>query len=161
MNLEPIKLAWWYFSYAFYFGYGSHKADQMHLDIIDAVLSELPAEVAETVRAQLAQRYFLSWMSDGRINVFFFFDEGGLPLLSSNAFQDRLFKVQVFVEEQKLMAHVSFYKGRIHCVELKKPRRFFKGKKFRVGSVKEGKPADSFTGVIDRAEHGKETDYNP
>jgi hypothetical protein len=100
-------------------------------------------------------------MSDGRINVFFFFDVGGLPLISDTAFEDRLFKVSIFIGDQKYMAHVSFYKRRIHCIELKKPRRFFKGMIYRVGTVMEGKPSDSFTGVIDRAEHSKETDDNP
>lgn len=112
-------------------------------------------------RAQLEQRYFFSWMSDGRINVFFFYDEDGLPTIRDPAFEDRLYKVELFVDGRKQWANVSFFEGRVHCVELKKPRKHFKGKRYTVGAVKESEPSESFTGVIDRAIHGKETETNP
>lgn len=161
MILEPIKLAWWFVSHALFVGAGAHKADQMHLDLIDAVLAELSTDIADIVTKQLAQRYFISWMSDGRINVFFFYDEESLPLIPDPDFEDRLFKVEIFVDGRKHRAQVSFYKRRIHCVEIKKPRSFFKGKNFSIGMVTPGKPSGSFTGAIDRAEHGKETETNP
>jgi hypothetical protein len=157
MIFKSIKLAWWYVSHALFLGAGSHKADLMHLDIIEAVLSDLPVNISETVRAQLDRRYFFSWMTNGRINVFFFYDLSELPLIQDPAFDDSMFKVELFVEGRKHVAHVGFYKKRIHCVELKKPRAFFAGKRYLVGAVKEGKPKESFTNVIDRAEHGKET----
>ncbi len=100
-------------------------------------------------------------MSDGRINVFFFYDEDALPLLPRPDFDDRLYQVELFVERRKYRAHVNFYEGRIHSVELKKPRSFFEGKDYVIGEVSEGKPSQSYTGVIDRAAHGKETDNNP
>lgn len=133
----------------------------MHLAIIDVVLQQLPNEIAEIVRTQLSHRYSYSWMSDGRINVFFFYDEGGLPLISDPEFEDRLFKVDLVVDARRYVAQVAFIHGRIHRVELKKPRKFFLGKEYRIGAVKAGKPSDSFTGVIDRAAHGKETEFNP
>ena len=164
MNIPTIiRFAWNYFwdAQRYLFKEGKWKAEPIHLSLIDAVLNHLQEHQKSVVREQLENRYFLSWEPDGRINVFFFYDESSLPLLSVPEFEDRLIKVELFVEGRKHVAHVIFYKGRIHSIELKKPRSFFKGKSFRVGSVTEGKPSDSYTGAIDRLEHGKETETNP
>ena len=133
----------------------------MHLDIIEAVLSNLPTNIAEIVRAQLDCRYFFSWMMDGRVNVFFFYDKRELLLIEDPAFEDHLFKVEILVEGRKHVAHVSFFERRIHCVELKKPRSFFIGKSYVVLTVKEGKPTESYTNIIDRVEHGKKAEFKP
>lgn len=84
-----------------------------------------------------------------------------IHLIDDPAFGGRLFKVDFIVDGQKRKAQVGFYKGRIHGVEIKKPRSFFKDKSYRVGAVADGKPTDSFTRAIDRVDHGKETDFNP
>ena len=39
--------------------------------------------------------------------------------------------------------------------------KFFVGKDIKIGSVTRGEPKDTFAAVIDRAEHGRETDENP
>lgn len=158
-----LRRAWRYFfdGWRFVEGAGRWSADPIHMDLIETVLATLPIGIAATVRQQLEQRYFFSWMSDGRINVFFFYDERGLPLINDSSFDDRLFKVDLLVDGRRHKAQVGFYKGRIHRVELKKPRSFFKDKSYRLGAVAEGKPTDSFTRAIDRADHGKETDINP
>ena len=161
MGIEPLRLAWWYISHALFLGAGDHKADQMHLDIVEAVLGALDVDHANTVREQLVKRYFFSWMSDGRVNVFFFYDENGLKLIKDESFEDRLFKVELFVDGRRYVAQVGFYKGRIHRVELKKPRSFFRDKAYRVGAVTEGDPSKSYAAAIDRAEHGRETEINP
>lgn len=163
MTSTIFETGWTYFMDAWRFVErgGRWSADTMHLELIEAVLATLPTEIAATVRQQLEHRYFFSWMSDGRINVFFFYNQRGLTLIPDPAYEDRLFKVELFVEGRKYVAHVSFFERRIHCVELKKPRSFFKGKAYRIGAVSDGKPTDSFTRAIDRVDHGKPTDINP
>ncbi len=163
MLMTALKFSWHYFWDAWRFAEreGRWRADPVHLDLIEAVLDHLGSDIATVTREQLSRRYFFSWMSDGRINVFFFYDEDSLSLLPRPDFDDRLYQVELFVEKRKYRAHVNFYEGRIHSVELKKPRSFFKGKDYAIGEVSEGKPSQSFTGVIDRAAHGKETDNNP
>ncbi|QFT78733.1 hypothetical protein [Erythrobacter sp. THAF29] len=160
MIIYALKSAWHFFwdTWRFVEREGRWKADQMHLDIIEAVLNQIPADIAETVRTQLDQRYFYSWMAQGRINVFFFYNEGSLPLIPDPAFEDRLFKVSLFIEDRKYVAHVSFFERRLYSVELKRPRSSLIGKSYRIGTVTLGKPSDSYIRVIDRAEHGKETD---
>ncbi len=140
---------------------GARTADPMHFTLIDAVLQKLDSDSAKNLRKQLKHRYYFSWMSDGRINVFRFYDQHRLPLISDTSFADKLYKVELFVENKKHIALVTFYERRIYSIEFKKPRKFFKGKPYRVGSVMEGKPKESYTAAIDRAAHGKEMEINP
>lgn len=163
MIKSAIKFSWAYFwdAWRFIEREGRWQADSMHLDIIEAVLDSLGAGSADLVRQQLSHRYFFSWMSDGRINVFFFYDEEALPLLPRPDFDDRLYRVELFVEGKKQWAQVAFFQCRIHRIELKKSRGFFKGKAYKIGEVSEGKSTDTYTRVIDRAAHGKETENNP
>lgn len=158
-----LRYAWRYFwdAWRFVERAGRWEADPIHLELIDAVLLHLEASNAKIIREQLAERYFFSWMSEGRINVFFFYDEKALGLIQDEAFEDRLFKVELFVDGRRYVAQVGFYQGRIHRVELKKPRSFFKGKSYGLGAVTEGNPSKSYTAVIDHAEHGRETEINP
>lgn len=131
------------------------------MSLVDAVLRTLPLDQAEVVRAQLSKKYFVQWMSDGRINTIFFDRPESIPLLDDQSFADKLFRVDLFIGDKKYPARVTFYKQRIFSVELKVPRKFYKGKEFRVGAVTVGKAKDSFTAVIDRASHGKQTETNP
>ena len=61
----------------------------------------------------------------------------------------------MFVDGRTQQAHVTFYRGRIHCLEFKKPLKFYEGKDVSFGAVTEGNPKQSYTGAIDRYEHGK------
>jgi hypothetical protein len=142
-------------------GGGRWSLDPLQADLVDAVLSYLSPEIALCVQEQIAHHFFVSWMTSGRINVLYFYDESRLPLIADPQFADKLFKIDLFVEGKKQTAHVTFYAGRLFSVELKKPRKFFKGKMYRIGAVTEGRQRDSFTGIIDRAAHGKETETNP
>ena len=139
---------------------GQWSIDRIHADIIEAVLLHLDSGDSECIRAQINHRYFFSWMSSGRINVFFFYRRDQLPLIPGLEFMDCLFKVQLKVDNRRYCAHVTFYKGRIFSVEFKKPRKFFLGKEYSIGAVTRGEPKDTFTRIIDRAEHGHETDDN-
>ncbi len=145
----------------FLFREGRWSADQMHLDLIEAVLKKIDPDLARLVESQLRYKYFFDWMSKGKINVFRFYNQGQLPLITESDFADKLYKVELFIENKKHVALVTFYKGRIFSVELKKPRRFFNGKIYLVGEVREGKSNETYTSVIDRAAHGKETEINP
>jgi hypothetical protein len=160
--VREIRFAWEYLMDVLRFlcREGCWSIDKIHADIIQAVLLCFEPNLAQCVRAQLEHRYFLSWMSSGRINVFFFYRPGCLPLLPCPEFTDYLFKVQLKIDGRRYRAQVTFYEGRIFSVEFKKPRKFFLGKEYSIGEVTRGEPKDTFTRTIDRAEHGHETDDN-
>lgn len=100
-------------------------------------------------------------MSDGRINVFYFYDVKKIPLIADPEFANKLYRIELFIDGKRHVAQVTFYMGRIFSVELKIPRKSYKDKEYRVGVVTEGQPKDSFTKVIDRAAHGRATETNP
>jgi hypothetical protein len=140
---------------------GNWALDPIHSDVIFKVVNSLDRDTKLAVETQLKQEYFFSWMSHGRVNVFYFYDLDKIPLIPDPQFSDKLFKVDLYVEDRRQSAHVIFFEGRIFSVEFKRPREFYVGKEYRVGSVTEGSPKDTFTAVIDRAAHGKETEINP
>lgn len=140
---------------------GDWKLRPLHQQVIDKVLAYLDTELSNKVRAQLEQRFFMQFMADGRVNTFFFNNLSNSLVISDPAFQDCLFKVEVFADGRKQHAQVTFSNGRIFEIEFKKPHKFFVGKDIKIGSVTRGEPKDTFAAVIDRAEHGRETDENP
>jgi hypothetical protein len=142
-------------------GKGDWKLRTLHQAVIDKLLTFLDAEKSSKIRTQLEQKYFMQFIPDGRINTFFFDNLPNNLLIDDSAFQDCLFKVEVFVDGRKQHAHVTFVKGRIFSVEFKKPHKFFVGKYIKIGSVSPGRPNDTFTAIIDRAAHGRETEENP
>lgn len=142
-------------------GEGDWKLRPLHQQVIEALVAYLDAEKGSKIKLQLEQQYFMQFIPEGRINTFFFRKLPNHLLILDPAFQDCLFKIEVFVDGRKHYAQVTFAKGRIWSIEFKKPHKFFKGKNVRVGLVKHGKSKDTFTTVIDRAAHGRETDENP
>jgi hypothetical protein len=142
-------------------GEGDWKLRDLHRQIIDKLMTQLEARVSDKIKSQLGHKYFIQFIPEGRINTFFFDKLPNDLLISDSGFQDCLFKVEVFADGRKQQAQVTFYKGRIFSMELKKPHKFFVGKDIKIGSVTLGKPKDTFTAVIDRAAHGQETDNNP
>ncbi|MEP3049863.1 MAG: hypothetical protein ABJP48_10095 [Erythrobacter sp.] len=161
--LRPIRFGWHFFwdvtRFLCFEGRWSHS--RMHGDVIEAVLNYVDPEVASLVRRQLRHTYFLDTAPRGLINVFWFYEKDRLPHIEDQSYFDRLFKVEIFVGNRRHISMVTFFEGRIFSVEFKKPRGFFKGEKYRIGKVTDGKPSDTYTRVIDRAEHGKETEGNP
>jgi hypothetical protein len=138
---------------------GGHCAWSMNfllLSILDAFRPALGKDIKARVESQLSQPYFITFEHSGRVNTFFFEPLELEPELriSDPAFADRLYKVEMFVDGRKQHAHVTFYKGRIFSIELKRPFKFYDGKNIRFGAVTLGKPKESMTGAIDRFEHG-------
>ena len=139
-------------------GSGSWKVRPIQQNLIDALLPALEPEVRALVEQQLDQPYYISFWHDGRVSPFFFRDFS-LPRelrIPNIEFADRLYKIEMIVDGRKQQAHVTFYKGRIHCLEFKKPFKFYEGKAVRFGKVNVGKPKQSVAGAIDRQEHGKD-----
>jgi hypothetical protein len=127
-----------------------------HRQAIDTVLAYLSPDIKEKVEQQLRQKYYVSYMSDGRINAIFFKAMPDDLLLPDPAFADRLYKVEMFVNGRKQTANITFSRGRIFEVQFKKPHKFYKDKDIRFGAVTLGASNQSFTGAIDRLEHGKD-----
>lgn len=157
------KLIWTYFWDTWHFleRAGRWSLDPIHQDVLEAVLNTFPEVIAQEVRRQLEYRYFLSWMSEGRVNVLFFYNENEIPLISVGEYCNRLYKVDIIVEGIWQKVNIVFTRGRIHRIEFMKPSSYFKGKNYCVGAVSIGKSSNSFTRIIDRGEHGKETEINP
>jgi hypothetical protein len=140
-------------------GSGSWKVRPLQQNLIDALLLALEPEVRALVTQQLNQPYYISFWHDGRVSPFFF-RNFNLPQelrISNTDFADRLYNIEMIVDGRKQYAHVTFYKGRIHCLEFKKPLKFYKGKDVRFGKVAVGNPKHSVTRIIDRREHGKDS----
>ena len=160
---NPITLLWATFCdiLSYLWREGDWRLRPLHQAVINRLLTCLDSSTSSKIRSQLEQKYFMQFIPEGRINTFFFKNLSDDLLISDPAFQDCLFKVEVFADGRKQRAQVTFYKGRIFSVEFKKPHKFFVGKDIKIGSVTLGKPKDTFTAVIDRAAHGQETDNNP
>jgi hypothetical protein len=142
-------------------GEGDWKLRPFHQQVIEAVVDYLDAEKGNKIKLQLEQQYFMQFIPEGRINTFFFRKLPDDLVIRDPAFQDCLFKVEVFADGRKHYAQVTFVKGRILSIEFKKPHKFFVGKDIQIGTVTPGQPKDSFTAVIDRAAHSSETEENP
>lgn len=138
----------------FLWGDGSWRLTALEQQIIDAVVEILPGSIAEVARRQLEQDFFVERIPAGRINVIRYYDFNDDSRISEPDYADKLFKVRISVDGKAQTAHVTFYKGRIFSVEFPKPRRSYTAKKVVIRDVVEGSPKESYTHVIDRAEHG-------
>ncbi|MHA7820427.1 MAG: hypothetical protein ACX930_12340 [Erythrobacter sp.] len=155
---SPISRAWRYFWHVLgaATGDGSLKLAPTHHALVDALLVQLEPNLAKTVRRQLDEPFYIQYM--GRISVIFF-NDFNLPLelrIQDADFLDRLFRIEMFVDDRKRWANVTFFNGRIHSLELRKPLKYYRDKSVRFGAAKLGKPTQSMTYAIDRQEHGRE-----
>jgi hypothetical protein len=142
-------------------GAGGWKLRSLHQAVIDRVVSFCDPATSSKIILQLEQKYFVQFMPKGQISTFFFKRLPEELLIPDPKFLNCLFKVELIVDGRKQHANVIFVKGRILSIEFKKPYEFYMGKDVKIGEVAEGQPKDSFTAIIDRAEHGRETDENP
>lgn len=140
----------------FIFGEGSWTLLPHEKRVLDAAIESLGSETQEAVREQLAVPFFIERMNKGRINVFRFYRPVESLRLRDGAYDDLLVRVRISIEGRTMMAYATLYRGLIFSVEFKRPKSFFVNKELRITSVTEGSPKDSFTQVIDRAEHGRE-----
>ena len=135
-------------------GDGSWQLRGLERLVIEAVINELSPSIANLVRRQLEQAFFIERIPAGRINVLRFYRVDDSVRIREADFSDKLFKVQLIVEGRSETAHVTFYEGHIFSVEFKNPSRFYVGKKVEIRSVAGGVPENSYTREIDEAEHG-------
>jgi hypothetical protein len=71
-------------------------------------------------------------------------------------FDDRMYKIEMFVDGSKQWAQVMFVGGRIYSISFKEPFNAYEGKDIRFGMVKLGNSKQSMAAAIDRLEHGKD-----
>jgi hypothetical protein len=146
----------------FLFGQGSWSLKNHEKIVLDAALNALEPNIRSIMEKQLSQDYFVDRISPGkRIVTFRFYEKDKSLIINDKEYSDLLLKVEIIIDGKKQTAHATFYNGYIYGLEFKKPYKFYKDKEINVGGVKIGKSGDTYTRVIDRAEHGKETDYNP
>lgn len=137
-------------------GSGAWKLKPLHQQLLDALLSRLEPDLRVLLEQQLEQPFFMQFLHGGRISSFYF-KHFRLPReirLPFPDFDDRLYKVEMLVDGRKQQAHVVFASGRIYMLELKKPLKFYKGKEVKFGATTLGKSRNSYTGALDRLEHG-------
>lgn len=142
-------------------GTGGWKVTPLQQQVLDAFLSTLVPDIRALLEQQLAQPFFMQFWYKGRISPFFF-DNFRLPReirLPCPEFEDRRYKVEMFVDGRKQYAHINFTSGRIYSIEFKKPFKFYEGKEVRFGKVTVGKSNQSLAAAIDRQEHGKDGHY--
>lgn len=139
----------------FIFGEGGWALLPHEKRVLDAAIESLGPEARAAVRQQLEIPYFIERMNQGRINVFRFNRRVEPFRLIDRAYEDLLVRVRISIEDRTMTAHATVYRGIVFSVEFKRPTNYFKGKEVRVIGVDEGSPEESFTELIDRAEHGK------
>jgi hypothetical protein len=138
-------------------GSGAYRIIPLHRQLLDTFLSAVEPDVRAMLEKQLVQPFYMQFWHGGRISPFFF-DHFLLPReirLPCPEFEEKLYKVEMFINGRKQHANVVFYHGRIHTIEFKKPFKFYEGKYIRFGAVTVGNPEQSMTVAIDRSEHGK------
>jgi hypothetical protein len=139
-------------------GTGTLKIIPLHQQLLDAFLSALEPDMRLLLEQQLAQPFFMQFWHKGRISPFFF-DNFRLPKemrLPLPEFDDRLYKIEMFVDGRKQWAQVMFVSGRIYSISFKQPFKAYEGKDIRFGAVKFGNSKQSTAAAIDRQEHGKD-----
>lgn len=127
-------------------------------EIIDFLLTSLPPADVDMIRRQLAQPFVQHWWHKGRVNPIFYYALDPETLLKGEAYQDGMFRVEMFVDGKKQRAHVTFVAGRLYSVELPKALKFYQGKTIAFGAVTRGRSNQSLTQTMDRLEHGSERD---
>ena len=135
-------------------GEGSWKMLFYEVTITKFVLNYFDDNVSKFIEKQLATDFFMDRMSDGRINVFRFYNFDDHLRISFKEFNDLMLKVDLMVDGKREVAHVTFYKGYIFSIELKHPRKFYENKKIEIKDIETGLPEESYTNEIDQAEHG-------
>jgi hypothetical protein len=140
-------------------GDGTWRMTALETKCVDAAMSHLPEAVRDLVRAQLRQPFFVERIPAGRINVFRFYSPDPGLRIPDPAFLDSLVNVRLVVDGKPQVAHVTFYKGYVFSVELKKPAKYYVGKTVIVVEVTTGRSGESsYTRALDRAEHGRDED---
>lgn len=137
----------------FVFGTGSWMLKSHEAQIIDAVLDQIDQADALKVRAQLKTQYFID-RTNKRIVTIHFDDRPNELSLESQAFLDCLYVVNLLVNGTPQKAQVTFYRGFLFSVELRKPEEFNDSAKIEVVKILRGRAKDSLTAAIDRQEHG-------
>jgi hypothetical protein len=135
-------------------GQGSWRLARVEIQLVQALLAELPGEVGNMLRRQIEQSFFVERMTGGRINVLRYYGSIDSHRISDPAYLDKLFRVRIAVDGRQENAHITFYGGILFSIEFKKSRRFYKDKTIDVLSISTGSPDDSYTHFIDREEHG-------
>jgi hypothetical protein len=139
-------------------GSGDRKLRAIHQQLLDVFMPTLEPDIRLLLEKQLAQPFFMQFWHGGKISPFFF-EHFRLPKeirLPCPEFEDKLYKVEMFVDGRKQQANVVFVDGRIYSIEFKKPFKFYESKDIRFGAVTLGKSKQSLAVAIDRAEHGKD-----
>lgn len=122
--------------------------------MISKVAETLAPETQELLRLQLQEEYLVDRTND-RISSIYFYRLPEALLIPDPEFQDLLYKVKMKVNGRTQNNRVTFYEGRILCVELRKPRKEYEGSDIEIIDVTKGEPKQTLTAAIDRAVHGK------
>lgn len=133
-------------------GAGSSAVTPLESDLIDEVAGRLSQDTRGLFKSQLNEDYLVDRTND-RISSIHFYRLPDELLIPDPDFQDLLFKVRMKVDGRTQTNHVTFYKGRIFSVELRKPRKTYKNAKLEFLEVVKGVPKNTFTRKIDREEH--------
>jgi hypothetical protein len=123
--------------------------------IVDAVVNFLPEEKKSLVLRQLAEKFFVD-RSNRRISVVRLEKTQPDLRISDSSFDDLLLIVRLTINGKKEVANVIFHRGLIFSVETRQCRKFYNDVNVNVVGVETGKPRQSLTYVIDRAEHGSD-----
>ncbi|WP_299484100.1 hypothetical protein [uncultured Roseibium sp.] len=122
---------------------------------LNAALEWLAGDLESVARAQLAQRYFVERMSNGRIPCFRYYRmDPGLKFAGPLGSGDHFINVVQKVERRNLTAKCVLHDGVVFGLEFPKPGNFFKNADIEVVSVSCDETAFSYTDALDRAEHG-------
>ncbi|MEL6370286.1 MAG: hypothetical protein AAFR03_06170 [Pseudomonadota bacterium] len=129
--------------------------------MVNACIESLPDSAAQSVKRQLKSGFFVERIPDGRVNRIFPRRKDRAMAIELPGFEDCLYKVRFETDGEKMTGHVTFYDGFIYSVEFKKPKKYFKNKAINILRVSKGRSKDSVAEILDRAEHGRETETNP
>ncbi len=135
-------------------GSGSWSVTELERSLIDQVEAKLEPSTRTLLHRQLAEEYLVDRTND-RISSIYFYRLPEALLIPDPDFQDLLFKVRMKVDGRTQTNRVTFYRGRIFGVELRKPRKDYADAEIEVLDVTRGEPKNTLTSVIDRAAHGK------
>jgi hypothetical protein len=134
-------------------GEGSWALRPLEREIINRAITLMPEDQRDKAQAQLGLRLFVE-RSNRMINVIRAYRPDPALRLSAE-WHGTLIKVLMTVNGAKQMANVTTYEGYLFTVEFRKPATFYKGKTIELGEAKLGNPGQSYTRLIDRAEHGR------
>lgn len=136
-------------------GSGSWSTTDLERALIDRVAKELDAKNQHLLQRQLQEDYLVD-RSNNRISSIYFYRLPDALLIPDAEFQDLLYKVKMKVDGRTQTNRVTFYKGHIFGVELRKSRKDYRNAEIEILEVEKGEPKNTLTSVIDRAAHGKQ-----